>query len=81
MKPLLWTALVLVHSWYPLDCCGDRDCRPVACSEFSADGNGGVMFRGRSVPRHQLRASQDAGCHVCSSQISQVNCVFLPGVT
>jgi hypothetical protein len=25
---------VLAHSWYPLYCCGDKDCFPVACDQL-----------------------------------------------
>jgi len=73
---------VLVHSWYSDDCCHDRDCHPVPCSEISRDSNGDFIwkpetrFAGPSeqrgpteilFPKKRLKVSQDEGCHVCIS--------------
>jgi len=73
---------VLVHSWYSDDCCHDRDCHPVPCSEISRDSNGDFIwkpetrFAGPSeqrlptevlFPKKRLKVSQDEACHVCIS--------------
>jgi hypothetical protein len=74
--------LLLVHSWYSEDCCHDRDCHPVPCSEISRDSNGDFIwkpetrFAGPSeqrlstevlFPKKRLKVSQDEACHVCIS--------------
>jgi hypothetical protein len=30
----------LAHSWYPLVCCGNMDCFPVACDQLVETGSG-----------------------------------------
>ena len=30
----------LAHSWYPLACCGNMDCFPVACDQLVETGSG-----------------------------------------
>ena len=56
----------LAHSWYPLACCGNMDCFPVACDQLVETGSGwfyvptGNLFR-----REQVQPSQDHHCHVC----------------
>jgi hypothetical protein len=30
----------LAHSWYPLACCGNMDCFPVACDQLVQTGSG-----------------------------------------
>jgi hypothetical protein len=74
--------VLLVHSWYSEDCCHDRDCHPVPCSEISRDSNGDFIwkpetrFAGPSeqrlptevlFPKKRLKVSQDEACHVCIS--------------
>jgi hypothetical protein len=56
----------LAHSWYPLACCGNMDCFPVACDQLVETGSGwfyvptGNLFR-----REQVQRSQDHDCHIC----------------
>ena len=74
--------VLLVHSWYSEECCHDRDCHPVPCSEISRDSNGdfiwkpGTRFADPSeqrlptevlFPKKRLKVSQDEACHVCIS--------------
>jgi hypothetical protein len=54
----------LAHSWYPLACCGNMDCFPVAWLVETGSGwfyvPTGNLFR-----REQVEPSQDHHCHVC----------------
>jgi len=74
--------LLLVHSWYSEDCCHDRDCHPVPCSEISRDSNGDFIWKPETrlagpseqrpptevlFPKKRLKVSQDEACHVCIS--------------
>jgi hypothetical protein len=74
---LLAAALMLVsdaataHSWYPKECCHDKDCHPVPCAELKVTANGDVMWKGVlyfSAP--MMRDSLDGQCHVCLRKAS-----------
>jgi len=79
----LVAALLLIHSWYPQDCCGGNasvgDCRPVPCESLSEDQNG-IRYRDHYLELQfsgpQIRPSQDAQCHVCANRL-QPYCVFV----
>jgi len=32
--------MMLAHSWYPGICCGEQDCKPVACDQLVEDRGG-----------------------------------------
>src|SRR5260370_9326430 len=57
-------ALLLAHSWYPGSCCGERDCRPVPCSEIRQEGSNLVYGKMLFLP-HMRQYSQDGPCHEC----------------
>ena len=44
MKTLL-AGLILIHSWYPNECCADKDCHPVPCDEISEAENGAMHWK------------------------------------
>jgi hypothetical protein len=65
---LLIPALVLVHSWYPMQCCGNHDCHPVPCSEIRHVLGGWEWWKdGKKVffQEKEKQPSQDDQCHVC----------------
>jgi hypothetical protein len=68
---LIITALVaaipaLAHSWYPLACCGNMDCFPVACDQLVETVSGWLYVpTGNLFQREQVQPSQDHHCHVC----------------
>jgi hypothetical protein len=64
MKTLL-AGLILAHSWYPNECCTDKDCHPVPCDEISEDENGAMHWKYLIFEGSQIRASPDHECHVC----------------
>jgi hypothetical protein len=54
------------HSWYPLACCGKKDCFPVACDELVETVFGWVYLpTGEMFLAEQVQPSQDEHCHVC----------------
>ena len=70
------------HSWYPSDCCADKDCHPAACDDIRKDGSGFAWFdlelhQWISFKREQMKPSQDDGCHVCVLSWTGI-CIFLP---
>lgn len=67
MKMILVLALTLAHSWYPSDCCGDMDCKPVPCDQLieQDDGKWEYTPTHNVFPQEQVRHSQDKDCHVC----------------
>jgi hypothetical protein len=79
---------VNAHSWYPLRCCGDQDCRKVDKIDYLPDG-GMVMHAGPMevfVPHYFLQEpSEDGDAHVCAVSLTTGTylpvCVFMPGTT
>lgn len=65
MKTLL-AGLILVHSWYPNECCGDEHCHPVPCDEISEDEKGAMHWKNLIFDGSQIRTSPDNECHVCN---------------
>ena len=56
----------LAHSWYPLVCCGNMDCFPVACDQLVETVSGWLYVpTGNLFRREQVQPSQDHHCHVC----------------
>ena len=64
MKTLL-AGLILIHSWYPNECCADKDCHPVPCDEISEAENGAMHWKNLIFEGSQIRTSPDSECHVC----------------
>src|SRR5215471_9639571 len=55
----------LAHSWYPLACCGNLDCFPVACDQLVETASGWFYVpTGNLFKREQVQPSQDQHCHV-----------------
>jgi hypothetical protein len=56
----------LAHSWYPLACCGNMDCFPVACDQLVETVAGWLYVpTGNLFKSEQVQPSQDHHCHVC----------------
>ena len=75
----------MAHSWYPVECCGGRDCMKVYRVERTPDG-GMRMFAGSiqvQVPKgFTQRPSRDNDTHVCVRENGvgsyAPRCVFIP---
>jgi hypothetical protein len=56
----------LAHSWYPLACCGEMDCFPIACDQLVETVSGWLYVpTGNVFKREQVQPGQDDNCHVC----------------
>lgn len=81
---IILAALLLAHSWYPAECCSDRDCRPVE-EKIYRDGKTFVRGSGMllEVPTGFLiRPSQDQKEHFCWELRAgelKLRCYFAPG--
>lgn len=71
---LLSTLLVNIHSWYPFECCSDKDCAPVDCSTITYD-KGQFYYNGSPSPRAEV--SPDKKCHVCTYSDGKPKCLFI----
>jgi hypothetical protein len=78
--------LSFAHSWYPKDCCGNGDCKPVTEVQRVGAGiwlktaDGITMFVGSQEPR---QPSHDLRWHVCvrfdhDAKTLVLHCVFEP---
>jgi hypothetical protein len=55
------------HSWYPYECCSDRDCYAVP-KERVRIVPGGWVIDGFAVRHGEARPSPDGQFHICRSQ-------------
>jgi hypothetical protein len=72
-------------TWYPKDCCHDRDCRPVATVRPTAHGLWMTTVDGQTVlveANQQRRPSLDMRWHICLGKDAYENtiveCLFEP---
>lgn len=72
-------------TWYPYDCCHDRDCRPVIRVQEAPHGLWLTTDEGVTVligPKDQRRPSRDARWHICIRPDIEVQmkvvCIFEP---
>jgi hypothetical protein len=79
MKFILIAALLLVHEWYPQNCCSDKDCRPVPCEEIHSDGDKWEWHK-LTIDKFKTQVSPDGKCHVCPlPYVGILLCVFMGG--
>jgi hypothetical protein len=75
------------HSWYPKECCHDKDCHPVPCAEIHLEPDGYVRVGRVYFPPNMIHESRDSYCHICTSfpnadMLNQIpQCVFVPQAT
>ena len=86
----VWAAVAQAHSWYPPECCHDRDCAPVEKVTWLVPVDGGkprIIVRSKKgtavIPRDMMpRDSKDDRMHVCIGYDSfgdhEVWCYFVP---
>lgn len=61
----------IAHSWYPYDCCSDRDCWPMGLDTDAKEPDpkivpGGYMtYDGTFVAELNTRPSRDGRYHIC----------------
>lgn len=78
---MLWLALrpADAHSWYPSNCCGDKDCYPVPCDQIHSEGDA-LIWHNMSIAKFKAQASPDGQCHVCATDFGII-CIYLGGVS
>lgn len=72
-------------TWYPIECCRDGDCRPVASFNRSWQGQWFTTVDGVTIladSRAERRPSRDMRWHICigsdDTQTPFVRCIFEP---
>jgi len=72
----LLTNVAMAHSWYPPECCAERDCVAVDC-ETILDKGDHLEWKGIQFHKSLERPSQDRDCHVCYNQETKLpHCIF-----
>jgi len=80
LKVIIFASMLLAHSWYPSECCSERDCYPINCSEVKKI-NGGYDYKGIFFSNNQVKQTPEdqVGCHACSHLDREYGiCLFLP---
>jgi hypothetical protein len=69
IRPLLalaaLTGSALAHSWYPYECCSERDCFPVPIAQVKVIKGGWQLHDGTIIEHAEARPSPDGQFHVC----------------
>lgn len=107
MKILFWLSLALIlgpgakpaiaHSWYPYDCCSDRDCWPMGEDADAREPDPKIVpggyrtFDGIFIAERDTRPSRDGRFHICRqggardgkivTPYSAKPCLFVPRPT
>ncbi len=71
----------LSHSWYPQECCSDRDCAEMAEADTPKplDGGSWLLKTGEIVPRSKVKWSPDGHYHLCRGVSGgMIFCLFVP---
>lgn len=55
----------LAHSWYPAECCSDRDCYPVPIERVKTVPGGWLVESNAFIPYANARPSPDGRFHIC----------------
>lgn len=65
---LAMAAPLFAHSWYPWECCSDRDCAPVPAGKVKEVFGGWLLEDGTFIAYAEARVSPDKDFHVCRRQ-------------
>jgi hypothetical protein len=71
----LLPSAAMAHSWYPVSCCHDQDCKRVPCDEL-VETQDGYRYGEVTFSKSAEKPSQDRWCHVCISKAGNGLCVF-----
>lgn len=66
------------HSFYPVECCHDRDCAPIDESRVKPGFAGYVVDGKHYVPMSQVRQSPDGQYHACFPNTETLKCFWAP---
>jgi hypothetical protein len=71
----------LAHSWYPVSCCSEQDCRPLVEDKgetVTEAENGWRLWDGRIIARGIAKLSPDRQFHLCETRTKTILCFFAP---
>ncbi|EIM27842.1 hypothetical protein [Microvirga lotononidis] len=78
----LLSAPALAHSWYPIWCCSDQDCRELREDRgetVTETPEGWRLWDGRLIGRDYAKTSPDAKFHLCEEPATRaIICFFAP---
>ncbi len=77
----LSSSVSVAHSWYPITCCSERDCRPLTDAKGESvleSPEGWELWDGRAIPRREAKASPDGKFHLCENPAKRILCFFAP---
>ena len=69
----------LAHSWYPLECCSERDCFPIKADDVKPVKGGWLLADGTFIAHGEARPSPDQDYHVCRFDDGKGNLIRMPG--
>lgn len=62
------SSTALAHSFYPYECCSERDCFPVPVQDVRVVPGGWTLSDGTKIRQDEARPSPDGQFHICRSQ-------------
>src|SRR5512139_3180235 len=65
------------HSWYPMECCHDKDCQQIPSKEVKVLPQGGYQWHEFVIPQRKVRFAPDNNYHICIFN-GHVLCFFAP---
>jgi hypothetical protein len=78
---VLGSSSALAHSWYPVSCCSERDCRPLLEEKgetVTEAQDGWRLWDGRIIARGIAKLSPDRQFHLCETRTKTILCFFAP---
>ncbi len=68
---------MMVHTWYPPECCSEKDCELIEDGKVIDMPDGYLFPNGQTVPHNLTRNSHDGRYHWC--RIIGTNYIIKPG--
>src|SRR3954469_22761305 len=78
---ILGSSSALAHSWYPISCCSEQDCRPLVEEKgetVTESEDGWKLWDGRIIARDIAKLSPDRQFHLCETRTKTILCFFAP---
>ncbi len=78
---LLYTTCATAHSWYPVACCSEQDCRSLDedRGEFAVEQHDSwKLWDGRVILKASTKSSPDGKFHLCENVQKKPLCFFAP---
>lgn len=72
------STIASAHSWYPWECCSDRDCEELKDDQVKITPQGYVLPDGVVVEASKARQSPDGHYHWCRQPDGKLICFFAP---